>query len=105
MLTAFIGIMVKRPFTLYYAKFSVDEVQWDHNPEYRAAVISGQFVDGDARCSAVAQDSHDHRLGPHVGYCADHRESVRLAWGFQRRPNRLSLGRAAFPLRFHNGET
>ena len=37
-LTSFIGILVKRPFTLYYAKLA-DPVQWEHNPEYRAGVI------------------------------------------------------------------
>ena len=46
-LTAFIGVLVKRPFTLYYARFSTDPVQWDHNPEYRAAVIRvSQIITG-----------------------------------------------------------
>jgi hypothetical protein len=38
-LTAFIGIAVKKPFTLYYAKLSVDQVQWEHNPGFRAGVV------------------------------------------------------------------
>lgn len=38
-LTALIGIAVKRPFTLYYARLSVDQIQWQHNPAFRAGVI------------------------------------------------------------------
>ncbi|MDP4014806.1 MAG: hypothetical protein U0990_06810 [Candidatus Nanopelagicales bacterium] len=38
-LTAFIGIAVKRPFTLYYARLSVDRIQWEHNPKFRAGVV------------------------------------------------------------------
>lgn len=38
-LTAFIGILVKKPFTLYYAKLSVDQVQWENNPLFRAGVV------------------------------------------------------------------
>jgi len=46
-LTAFIGVLVKRPFTLYYAKLSVDQVQWEHNPEFRASVIKvSQIITG-----------------------------------------------------------
>ncbi len=38
-LTALIGIAVKRPFTLYYAQLSVDPIQWKHNPAFRAGVV------------------------------------------------------------------
>jgi len=38
-LTALIGIAVRRPFTLYYARLSVDPIQWEHNPAFRAGVV------------------------------------------------------------------
>lgn len=39
-LTARVGMAVKHPFTLHYAKLSVDEVQWEHNPDFRAGVLA-----------------------------------------------------------------
>jgi len=38
--TALVGIAVGRPFTLYYAKLSVDPVQYEHNADFRAGVLA-----------------------------------------------------------------
>ncbi|MCC7076606.1 MAG: hypothetical protein IT198_05720 [Acidimicrobiia bacterium] len=44
---ALIGMAVKHPFTLYYARQSTDPVQWEHNPAFRAGVIRvSQIITG-----------------------------------------------------------
>lgn len=38
--TALVGLAIGRPFTLYYAKLSVDPVQYENNPGFRAGVLA-----------------------------------------------------------------